>query len=456
MTRPPRLLLVAIPVVLWLTAACGSDGKGPSVTTGSGGGDGTGGSVASHPWDKPTCDDPDKPLGGTPATRSDTAGALNADATEMVIFGGDSAKPMCPNIPPRVHEGDTWILDVKCGAWTELALATAPSARARHSMAQDLARDRALLFGGRFRPEGAPGTDPYTIYNDLWAFDFETKTWAEIPTTGAVPTARSNTSMVVVGNELIVFGGNLGTSGINFVPANDTYALNLDTNEWRQIATGAAPPARLFHTMAADEANGRVFIGTGGDENAFIGPFLTDYWVLDLATEQWAEIPTAPSFAPAELQRIKGGLVYRPETEQGPAGLVTFAGHDNLTPFFDVRNDVRFLDLTGMTVPPAGPHPFGDIRIGDVYQTELTDACSLPVDYVVTDLEAPERRDGFAMGIAHGGGAFVVFAGNADCDRLSDAWWFNTATGEWTPIRESLAGISCPRTGNPNCSDLCG
>jgi hypothetical protein len=437
-------------------AACGSDDGGPTVTsTGAGGGGGAGGGQLAHPWDKPLCDDPGKPLGGTPATRSDTAGALNADATEMVIFGGDSAKPMCPNIPPRIHEGDTWILDIKCGAWEQLAPAVSPPARARHVMVQDHERGRALLFGGRWRDNNV-SSGAYTLYNDLWAFDFATREWTEIATTGTGPTPRANTGAALVGNEMIVFGGNTSTSGINFIPNNDTYALNLDTNEWRQLNTAAAPPARLFHTMTSDSEGGRVFIGTGGDENAFVGPFLTDYWVLDVANETWAEIPSAPTFAPAELQRIKAGLMYRPETEHGPAGLVAFGGHDNLTPFFDVRNDVRFLDLTGLTLPPAGPYPFGDMRIGDVYETQLTDPCSLPVDYVVTDMEAPERRDGFAMGVAHGGGAFVVFGGNADCDRLSDSWWFNTATGEWTPIRESLAGISCPRTGNPSCNDLCG
>jgi hypothetical protein len=314
------------------------------------------------------------------------------------------------------------------------------------------------LFGGRWRDNAASSTAPYTNYNDVWAFDFATLEWGEIQTTGTAPTPRSNTAIAVAGDRLIVFGGNTGTSGTMFTPTDDTYALDLTTNTWSQIAMGAAPPARLFHTMTYDPGGNRIYIGTGGDENAFVGPFLADYWVLDLASDQWHQLQTTPTFNAAEIQRIKGSLVYRSESEYGPAGLMAFGGHDNLTPFFDVRNDVRFIDLSTVTsLPPAGPVPFTDMRVGDVYNQPLgMDPCQIPVDYVIFDLEAPERRQGHALGVAHDGGAFLVFGGDADCDRLSDAWWFNSATGVWTPVRESPPGLSCPRTGNPNCTNLCG
>ena len=90
---------------------------------------------------------------------------------------------------------------------------------------------------------------------------------------------------MVAGNELIVFGGNTSTSGLSFTPMNDTFALDLTTGAWRSLAAAGAPPARLFHSAAYDADAHRIYVATGGDENAFLGPFFADVWALDLATD---------------------------------------------------------------------------------------------------------------------------------------------------------------------------
>jgi hypothetical protein len=45
--------------------------------------------------------------------------------------------------------------------------------------------------------------------NDLWAFNFKTNTWKEIPTTGEHPEPKSNCTMHYdsVTNQIIIFGG---------------------------------------------------------------------------------------------------------------------------------------------------------------------------------------------------------------------------------------------------------
>src|SRR5205085_1827041 len=110
-----------------------------------------------------------------------------------------------------------------------------------HAMAGDWDRNRALMFGGRYRDK-ATTMGAYTLFNDTWAFDFASKTWSQLPTTGTPPSPRSNTAIGVVGGLLLVFGGNTSSSGLTFTPQNDLYALDLKTNAWRTVTTQGTPP----------------------------------------------------------------------------------------------------------------------------------------------------------------------------------------------------------------------
>jgi hypothetical protein len=427
---------------------CGEDaetGGGGGKQSGGDGGGGAGGGTAPSPTEKPPCPSPGGALGGTPDPRADTAGALSADGRTFLVFGGDTAIVPCGTFPPpRKHAGDTWLLDTACGGWTEVTGASAPSPRARHAVAFDSVGNRALLFGGRWRDD-AVQTGPYTLYNDVWAFDFATRAWSELATTGPGPSPRSNTAAVVVAGELVVFGGSTSTDGAAFQPQNDAFALDLGTGIWRSLAASTPPPARLFHSMAADAA-GSVYVFSGGDQNAFVGPFLADAWRLDLGALSWQALPAAglAAFAGA---RIKGGLALGVGADGNSAALFAFGGHDDGV--LGNRNDVLRLDAA-----QAGAS-WEQIRSGDVFKTMATGQCDFPADFVTPDLASPERRSSFAFGALPAGGAFVVFGGDSDCGRLSDAWWFDTVAGAWTEIRATLPGLSCARTGNTACQALC-
>ena len=51
--------------------------------------------------------------------------------------------------------------------------------------------------------------------------------------------------------------------------------------------------------------------------------------------------------------------------------------------------------------------------------------------------------------------AFVIFGGDTDCGRASDAWWYDAETGLWEAIRSTPVGQSCGRF-SEECSGLCG
>ncbi len=72
---------------------------------------------------------------------------------------------------------------------------------------------------------------------------------------------------------------------------------------------------------AIDLANNRLIVFSGGDEGAFQGPFLGDTWALDLNSDTWTQL-ASPTF-PAP--RIKGEMVW----DQQGNRMILFAGHDD-------------------------------------------------------------------------------------------------------------------------------
>jgi hypothetical protein len=439
--------LVTLVLVSPLALACGpvDDPQVGGILPVGGGGQGAGGAAAggaggqsSAESAKPVCEG--VPGGGeTPSARADTAGALSADGRTMVLFGGDDSMVVCPGVAVADHKGDTWTLDTACGTWTEIT-SPGPGARTRHVLVTDAARERALLYGGRYR-EGSSGD--YDVLGDLWAFDFASASWTELDTSGDGPTPRSSAAATVVGDTLYLFGGNTSASGLSFVPRDELYALDLLTLEWREIVLDAPrPAARLFHAMTADPETGLLYVGGGGDANAFLGPFLSDTWSIDPATGVSVELD--PGAGQPTLDRIKHGLSARRAAGE-PLTLHAFAGHDDGA--LGNRNDVL--------VRGAEAGPWDAALEGDVYQSPALDQCDFPPDFVVADLASPERRSAFAFAPLPSGEAFVIFGGAGDCGRLADTWWFDTRAGTWAAVRESLVGLSCARVGDPSCDTLC-
>lgn len=67
----------------------------------------------------------------------------------------------------------------------------------------------------------------------------------EDPESAAAPSARMQHSAVVVGSEMLVFGGRAGPTK----PFNDVFAFNLNTRTWSRVeALGDAPSPRYKHS----------------------------------------------------------------------------------------------------------------------------------------------------------------------------------------------------------------
>jgi hypothetical protein len=376
--------------------------------------------------------------GGGPSARGDVVAALDVGVTKMVVHGGDSAYAVCPAFPTPKHESDTWVMEVGCGAWKKIE-GDSPGSRARAAMATDSQKNRAVLFGGRTRA-GASGA--YTLFNDVWAFDFGAEAWSKIETTGQAPSARANAAAAydAKGNRLLVFGGNTSTSGTAFAPQNDTWALDLGTNAWSKLAGQASPPARLFHAMAVDAEGRRAWTFSGGDDQAFTGPFLGDLWQMNLDTGAWSQIQAAGE---APRPRIKHAMLFDAKGKR----VLVFGGHDDGQ--VGNQNDVHALDVS------VSPPVWSRVGGGDVFNKPSTGQCAFPADFTTIDKNAPERRESFAFAPRADGRGFYVWGGKGDCGVLADGWWFAGGANAWAPMKQSPLGLSCLRV-STTCTGLCG
>jgi hypothetical protein len=252
-------------------------------------------------------------------------GVFDPERRQLVFFGGDDHLPVnCTNAGHAVGLDKLYVYDAACSRFKEVEVSgDVPAARARGMAVYDSDSDQMVLFGGRAR-DRAQGT--YTNFNDTWLLDLGTLEWRQLNTGRNGPSARSNPAggYNPSTGEMIVFGGNESVSGLSFAPRNDTWALDVETAEWRRlITTGDRPSARLFHAAAVDPVSNRLFVFGGGDANAWEGPFLGDLYQLDMDTLEWTPLNGGGAGAPAG--RIWSTITYDAANDR----VLLFGGHDD-------------------------------------------------------------------------------------------------------------------------------
>lgn len=434
------------------TTEAADTGAGSADTTGGGGADATAPVDTTQPVDTaaPGPDvsvDPDtggggggacpEPTGERPQAMGELDGVVDEARGRAVLFGGDTGFPVqCESKPDYTDQ--TWALDLACMQWKRLGILDEPQARGRHLSVLDTTRDRMLIFGGRWRLKGTTGA--YTLFDDVWALDLATDAWTEVTTKGAKPPARWGTAGVYdpVRDRLVIFGGNVGTSGATYQPSDDTWTLDLKTGTWEKLGA-SGPKKRLFADAAYDAERGRMILF--GGTTAFFGPFLNDTWALDLATESWTQLQAGGKSAPEP--RIRPELVSDSTRDR----LVLFGGHDDGS--VGNRNDVWTLDLASATWKKDSG--------GDLQNPESPSPgfCAFPPDFVLTDAGAPERREGHVLLAWEAGDLAVLFGGKTDCGIVDDLWTLGLGSLGWTEQIEATVGESCERAGGEGCHDLC-
>ena len=379
-----------------------------------------------------------------PTGRGEQGGVFDPCNNRVILFGGNDRQPEeCDSFGPKNYVGDTWAYSLEFENWYRINTATAPSSRGRHAAAFDVSRKQMIIFGGRYREDANSGL--YELYNDLWAFDINTDTWEQLQPQGEVPPARTNSAMVYdpTGDRMILFGGNTSNDGLRFTPLNDTWILDLETRTWSKLTFGAAPTARLFHAMALDSAHNKVLVYSGGDENAFFGPFISDVWALDLTTLAWEQLWEARSSSgDAPAARINAVLMDDPERSR----VVMFGGHDDTS--LGNSNDLWAFD--------SATAQWSVLRPGDVYTgAGCPSFCQCAEDFVEYDLESPERRQYHTLVPIPDQSTAILFGGTGDCGYIDDTWHLDLANATWLEVHAPEQGVACARTGRELCEELC-
>jgi len=114
---------------------------------------------------------------------------------------------------------------------------------------------KIYLAGGRRSSVATGQTNNLTVAT-VDVFDFPSQTWESWPNN--IPTPRAGCSSVIIGNDLLVIGGE-GPGTINNLAFNKTEALNLTTKTWKTLA----PLDSGRHATQAIVYNNKIYIAAG-------------------------------------------------------------------------------------------------------------------------------------------------------------------------------------------------
>ncbi|MFX1504772.1 MAG: kelch repeat-containing protein [Promethearchaeota archaeon] len=203
--------------------------------------------------------------------------------------------------------------------WVEMSPAVAPPARYHHwkHSAYDSQSDRIILCSGD------NGTFS-KIFNDTWAYDYNTDTWENLTTPEMRKIAKIMAAVAYdsESDRIIMFGGwKWAHDQIVYqsTGVGETWSYDYDSNTWENLTTENSPPFRGGCTMSYDKANDKMimFGGINSDMNGTI-PFYQDTWVYDYNNNIWTNM--SPIVSPPPLATL--GSAYDSESDK----MIIFGG----------------------------------------------------------------------------------------------------------------------------------
>jgi hypothetical protein len=275
------------------------------------------------------------------------------------------------------------------------------------------------------------------------AIDAGAQSWVDLtPAVGSAPAGRRNASAILdpVDHRLVIFGG--FSSGYH----NDIWAFDLDTNTWANLTPAAGPPAPLPRLTPASvyDPDGHRMITWSGQG---VGAFFNDVWAFDFDTNSWSQF--TPTGGPPQI-RYGVGHTWDPLAKE----LVTFAGFTNLGRFEDVwRFDggvSTWSNVSPLTNPlarclhaacyDAQKHRM-IMYAGQNNAGPLEDIWALDLDTNTwTDLTPATRPQGryFSPVVYDASNNRVTMFGGQGLFGLSnEAWVFDLWTNKWTQLSPS-------------------
>ncbi len=345
--------------------------------------------------------------GAGPSQRWKHSAIFDSELNRVVFFGGKGSVD-CLN--------DVWALSLNDLSWSQISTSgQVPTIRQSHSAIYDPVNKRMIVFGG---------TNPSSVFNDLYSLDLSTYVWTQLSPGGTLPNVRWNHTAIYnpTDSSMVVFAGrqlftgaykttgqidtidyNIANSGgtLSSVQAastwfNDLWKLDLKTLTWSQIIpAGTLPPVRECHTATYIPDVNYMLVYAGYANWECLG----DLWKYDFASNSWTEITVSGD---APLPKSSHSAFYDGENNR----LITFGGIDETWITFD---DVWELDLNTFSWIKSFPLLSRSGQAG-IYDPQrkgmvLFGGFTHPSDYVF--------GDGYVM---TKGGAGSLLYGDANCD----------------------------------------
>jgi len=194
--------------------------------------------------------------------------AYDSESDKMILFGGWDF------LATVLTSKQTWAYDFDTNTWKNMAPKVSPPGRNFHQMAYDSKSDRVIMWGGS-------GDTGETDDNRVWAYDFNTNTWAEAnPPNGPICAYYVAMTYVPGLDQLILFGGQPASGKTS----NNTWAYSYKTQTWTQLNPSNAPPARAWHAMVYSTAADKLIMFGGGRDRYH---YTDETWIYDPIANIW-------------------------------------------------------------------------------------------------------------------------------------------------------------------------
>jgi N-acetylneuraminic acid mutarotase len=216
----------------------------------------------------------------------------------VILWGGLTGNIEIPANSSR----ETWAYDVAANQWTLMKPATGPKGGAP-SLAYDSESDRVILFGA------IPFGENWKTSNmsQTWAYDYNTDTWTKMAD-GPVKHLGARIAYDTQSDRVILFGG-LNPS--SYFVYDDTWAYDFNSDTWTEMKPSTSPPGTNYQALAYDSKADRVLMYGGSDNN---GKFLFSVWAYNFNTNTWQEM--LPGEQPSPESREYPVMVYDAESDR--------------------------------------------------------------------------------------------------------------------------------------------
>ena len=309
---------------------------------------------------------------------------------------------------------------LRLGNWVQRASGNSPAARSGQT---------AVWTGSEMIVWG--GDTGSSDFNDGARYNPAANAWTPLPATGA-PAARTGHTAVWTGSEMVVWGG---YNDSTYLYSNDGARYNPTANTWTALPTTGAPSARGWHTAVWTGSEMIVWGGYG------VAGYSSAGASYDPAANTWTPLPTnsAPAgrfhhtavWTGSEMIVWGGGYWY--------SGWLNFNDGGRYDPLSNSWTPVttngaaaaRFHHTavwTGSEMIVWGGQGNGNLKDGGRYNPAANSWTAVPTS------GAPSTRENHT---AVWSGSEMIVWGGTGSSYFSDGGLYDPAANSWTPISSS-------------------